>query len=79
MVSRLLIQLRLNGIEQGSINDRGLFAPEDFPLEGDLSDVEPIAKQVGEEVSVGWFRLIVAIRTGFSRWRCDARAMFKPT
>ena len=54
MVSRLLIQLRLNGIEQGSINDRGLFAPEDFALEGDLSDVEPIAKQVGERPPGKW-------------------------
>lgn len=32
-----------------------------------------------DEVGVGWSRLIVVIRTGFSRWRCDARAMFRPT
>ena len=32
-----------------------------------------------DEVDVGWSRLIVEIRTGFSRWRCDAKAMFRPT
>ena len=41
----LFIQLSLDGIEQGSINDRGLFAFEDLALKGDLSDVEAVTER----------------------------------
>jgi hypothetical protein len=34
VVSHLFIELGLNGIEQGTIDNGGLFALEDFPLEG---------------------------------------------
>ena len=39
VVVRLFIQLGLDGIEQGAIENRRLFAFEDLTLEGDLSDI----------------------------------------
>ena len=48
VVGDLFIQLGLDGNEQGPIENGGLFPFEDFPLEGDLSDIEAIAKQIGE-------------------------------
>ena len=59
----------------------------EFPSMGRVGQVEGTREwvvprlpyQPVDEVGVGWSRLIVEIRTGFTRWRCDARAMFKPT
>ena len=42
----LIRQLLLNGIEQGSLQNRRLFARQDLALESDLSDVEPVAQKV---------------------------------
>ena len=44
VVGRLFIQLGLNRIEQGAIENRGLFAFEHLTLEGDLADIEAVAK-----------------------------------
>jgi hypothetical protein len=48
LVGRLFIQLGLNRIEQGAVDNRRLFAFEDLPFEGGLADIEAIAKQIGE-------------------------------
>ena len=47
----LLVQLGLDGIEQIPIENGGLLARQDLTLEGHLSDVEPIAKQMGERTA----------------------------
>ena len=40
----LLLQLGLHSVEQISVDDGGLFAFEDFPLEGDFSNIETITE-----------------------------------
>lgn len=45
---RLFIQLGLDGVEKRAIENCGLFAFEDLTLEGDLSDIEAVTKQIGE-------------------------------
>src|ERR1700692_4434597 len=48
MICRLLTQLGLDGVEQVPIENAGLFAMEDLTLEWHLTDIEAIAKKVGE-------------------------------
>jgi hypothetical protein len=48
MIIHLLGQLDLDGIEELPINNGRLLARQDFALECHLSNVEPVAEQVGE-------------------------------
>ena len=45
---RLGVQLLLDGVEQGTIEDRRVTAAMDLAPIGDLADVEPVLEQVGE-------------------------------
>jgi hypothetical protein len=48
MIGRLLTQLGLDGVEQVPIENAGLFAMEDLTLKWHRTDIEAIAKEVGE-------------------------------
>ena len=48
VIVHLFGQLGLDGIEQVPIDDGGLLAGQDLTLEGHLSNVEAVAKQMGE-------------------------------
>ena len=48
MIVHLLGQLGLDGIEELPINNGRLLARQDLTLECHLSNVEPVAEQVGE-------------------------------
>ena len=54
MIGYLLIQLGLDRIEQFPINDGGLLAWQGLALEGHLSDVKSVAKQIGERATGEW-------------------------
>ena len=51
MIVDLLVQLGMDSIEQVPINDRGLLTRQDLALEGHLSEVEPVAKQVSKRAT----------------------------
>ena len=51
MVIYLLIQLGLDRIEQVPINDGGLLASQGLALEGHLSNVKPVAKEISERTA----------------------------
>src|SRR5246127_1220240 len=48
MIGRLLTQLGLDGVEKVPMQNAGLFAIEDLTLECHLTDIEAIAKEMGE-------------------------------
>src|SRR6516164_1128835 len=54
MVVDLVIQLGLDGIEEVLIDNARLLTLEHFALEGDLTDIEAIAKQMCERPSRIW-------------------------
>ena len=54
MICRLLTQLGLDGVEQVPIENAWLFAMEGLTLEWHLTDIEAIAKEVGERPAGEW-------------------------
>ena len=51
MVVALLVELGLHCVKEITIDDCGLLAGQDFALEHDLADVEPIAQKMGERTT----------------------------
>jgi hypothetical protein len=51
MVGDLLIQPRLDGIEQSPIQNDGLLAFENFAFESDFADIEAIAQELRERTA----------------------------
>ena len=47
----LVVQVNLHGVEEITIDDRGLLAGKDFALEENLADVEPIAQKMAERAA----------------------------
>src|SRR5215471_739715 len=54
MIGDLLTQLGLDRIEQVPINDGGLLAGQGLALEGHLSDVKSVAKQISQRATGEW-------------------------
>src|SRR5262245_56473763 len=47
----LLVELGLHGGKEVTIEDGGLLARKDVALEGDLTDIEPVAQEMGERTA----------------------------
>src|SRR5215467_12189404 len=45
------LHMKPNGIKEITIQDGGLLAREDFTLESDFADIEPIAQEMGERTA----------------------------
>ena len=51
VVGALLVELGLHGVKEITIQDGGLLARKDVALERDLTDIEPVAQEMGERTA----------------------------
>src|SRR5713226_4823812 len=54
VIVALIVELGLHRVKEIAIEDGRLLAGEDLALEGDLTDVEPIAQKMGERAAGEW-------------------------
>ena len=54
VIVALVVEFGLHRVKEITLEDGGLLAGEDLPLEGDLADVEPIAQKMGERTAGEW-------------------------
>jgi hypothetical protein len=47
----LVMQVNLHGVEEITIDDRGLLAGKDFAFEENLADIEPVAQKMTERAA----------------------------
>ena len=50
----LVMQVNLHGVEEITIDDRGLLAGKYFALEENLANIEPIAQKMAERAAGEW-------------------------
>src|SRR5262249_4071562 len=51
VVVALLVELGLHGVKEITIQDGGMLARKDVALERDLTDIEPVAQEMGERTA----------------------------
>src|SRR2546422_9582054 len=54
VIVALVVEFGLHRVKEITLEDGGLLAGEDLPLEGDLADVERIAQKMGERAAGKW-------------------------